>query len=252
MLMVADAMKSQYDVYYKSGLYGRRYPSPNQTTMDIITSVTNNTSNILDFGCGNGRYSVPLLSHCQSLTAYDISDEALHLLQQRLATEKPEISQKCVVTSSLAEVANKGPYDVIACLFGVFSHIPSAEERHETLIKFNSLLKDDGKLVISVPNRFRRFYSEQFNNLLASKDPVDITYTRAGVSDKMPYFLYSPSSLRQHLAKAKFKVISTNSESLWQEATVTNNPELAKVDRAITRVLPASLGYGIIAVAAKQ
>src|SRR5215470_14865086 len=82
--------KEQYTKYYGSGDYDRRYPSANHFTLKAIRSALEEihsksapTKKILDFGCGSGRYTIPLASHCKTIVAYDPCPEAINLLKRR-------------------------------------------------------------------------------------------------------------------------------------------------------------------------
>ncbi|RUA22365.1 hypothetical protein DSL92_06210 [Billgrantia gudaonensis] len=44
----------QYEQYFDSGTYDRRYPLPNRRVMSILESLVTPDSIILDFGCGSG------------------------------------------------------------------------------------------------------------------------------------------------------------------------------------------------------
>src|SRR5262249_27606626 len=63
--------KEQYTKYFGSGAYDKRYPRANHFTLEAIRSQTASTSKILDFGCGSGRYTIPLAPYCKTIVAYD-------------------------------------------------------------------------------------------------------------------------------------------------------------------------------------
>ena len=58
LLSVAE----NYDRYFASPLYERRYPYPSPSSLaTIIGKIGARGNRVLDFGCGNGRYTAPLL-----------------------------------------------------------------------------------------------------------------------------------------------------------------------------------------------
>src|SRR5690606_3485161 len=74
-----------YDLYFSSGGYERRYPAPNRATLALVEGlIGGERRRVLDFGCGSGRYAVPLAVHTPaSLVGYDPCTTALSLLRQR-------------------------------------------------------------------------------------------------------------------------------------------------------------------------
>lgn len=60
-------MNKLYDYYYASHEYSRRYPKPNRSTLEfLLRNGAEKAENILDYGCGNGRYALPLLQQTQA------------------------------------------------------------------------------------------------------------------------------------------------------------------------------------------
>ena len=102
-------------------------------------------SRVLEFGCGKGvfaRYITETLD-C-SVTGVDISEEAI------------EITGAHIEKALVANLDRKGwqeeipyrDYDVIVCA-DLLEHLASPER---FLVQVRELLKDDGKLIFSVPN----------------------------------------------------------------------------------------------------
>jgi tRNA (uracil-5-)-methyltransferase TRM9 len=244
-----EAPREQYDVYFRSGLYHSRYPSANSCTLHTILQCTTKDARLLDFGCGIGRYSIAILPHCSSLVSYDISHEALSLLGKRLIAVHPALRRYCLLTSDIDVTKQHAPYDVVLCLFGVLSHLVDVAQRRDTLLLLRSVIAPGGTLIVSVPNRLRRFYIRQFINFVSRKETASIRYTRPGIPGHLPYFLYTPTALNDELRLAGFTVISTRPESLLPEQLITNIPGLSALDCRLGSFLSPWIGYGIITVA---
>ena len=245
----AISTKEQYRKYYSSGDYDRRYPRANHFTLEAILeaihSKTAPTNKILDFGCGSGRYTIPLAPHCKTIVAYDPCPEAINLLNR-------QSQQNVVPSQDLGDVLHAAPYDMVVCIFGVLSHIPERQARLGTLRFLRRCLAADGLLFASVPNRLRRFYKEQLVSVFKRGDfSGRIDYRRGRVDQSIPYYLYTAESLRSELEECKFSVKSVNAESLLPERFVTNSNHALELEKNVLRKIPPWLGYGLLAIARK-
>jgi hypothetical protein len=70
-----------------------------------------------------------------------------------------------------------------------------------------------------------------------------------GMSLPMSYKLFDVDGLRAELARAGLAVETLAAESAVPEALVANSPIMRGLDRLAAPLLPAELGYGILAVA---
>ncbi|MEM8572379.1 MAG: methyltransferase domain-containing protein [Pseudomonadota bacterium] len=243
---------TQYERYFASGSYDHRYPCPNQRMLRLAESLLPPDGHFIDFGCGSGRYLLNLSGKARIAAGYDICEAALERLRAALA----ERSNRLPVTllgpdpSDLDRHASRhGPADLVLCLFGVLSHIRGRAARRRVLEQLRSqLMPRTGRLLISVPNRFRRFTREQ---KAAGAGAEEIHYTR-GLNDgsvEMSYRLFDPESLQEELAQAGLEIVSLGAESLLSESTVTRSRLLQAADGKLSAWLPAAWGYGITAVA---
>src|SRR5262252_2383140 len=245
----AISTKEQYRKYSSSGDYEKRYPRANHLTLEAlleaIHSKTAPTNKILDFGCGSGRYTEPLAPYCKTVVAYDPCPEAINLLKKR--------SQRNITPSQdLGHVLHAGPYDIVVCIFGVLSHIPERQARLDTLRFLHECLAPDGLLLVSVPNRLRRFYKEQCDSAFKRGDfSGRIEYRRRCVGQSMPYYLYTATSLRGELEECGFSVDSINAESLLPEKCLTNSDSVLELEKTVLKIIPSWLGYGLLAIARK-
>jgi len=251
-LSLTISTNEQYSKYYGSGAYDRRYPRANHFTLEAIRyileqahSKTAPTSKILDFGCGSGRYTIPLAPHCKTIVAYDPCPEAINLLNR-------QSQQNVMPTQDLGDVLRAAPYDMVVCIFGVLSHIPERQARLDTLRFLRRCLAADGLLFVSVPNRLRRFHKEQLASVLERGDfSGRIDYRRGCVDQSIPYYLYTATSLRSELEECKFSVKSVKAESLLPERLVTNSDRALELEKNLLRKIPPWLGYGLLAIARK-
>lgn len=254
-----------YDRYFSSGSYTARYPIYNQQSFNIILNHAQTTQHVLDFGCGEGRYTLPLLQHTStSVTACDISSRAIAHLQQKLDECPIDWRDRTtLVEGDVRQIGSESRFDVIIAMFGVLSHVAGQKNRIELLQTLRQMLHANGKgvMIVSVPNARRRFFIEQLKHSLrhdhdtttsTANEPGDIVYTRTFKNQetyKMYYHLYTVNSLKCELKQAGFKLREVLAESVFSESHITRNPILHTLDKTLTPVTPACLGYGILAIA---
>ena len=251
-----------YERYFASGFYDQRYPRHNAQSLATILTVGRDARAILDFGCGDGRYVLPLLhTTAARIFAYDICPVALTSLERRIAGE-PGRDRVQAILGPREDYTGGAPVDLALIMFGVLGHIPGRANRVATLRRIHQLLTRDGggHLVVSVPNAARRFRAEQQEHQAAlaagtprppAREEGDILYSRqhGGEQIELFYHLYSPEMLTGELRDAGFKGIRLQAESVWPESGVTRSGTLAALDRLIRPVTPTGLGYGILATA---
>lgn len=238
-----------YQMYFTSGLYDRRYPSPNQTMWRRIEAFLTPDSAVLDFGCGSGRYLLRLRGRVARAVGFDISPAALAALRTR-CTDWPEVSVLGPQAEALdADIAVHGTVDLVLCLFGVLGHITDPGARAAALDRMREALTPGaGRLLISVPNRARRFRAEQAKS---EKEGL-VCYERktdSGTVIMLNYQLFDPETLVSELAAAGFSLDRIGCESILPESWLLHHPVLRWIDGLITPLCPADWGYGIYAEA---
>lgn len=260
------SLEKNYNRYFSTGYYRARYPRVNQHTLSLITQAMAEltlqkrqsnqqeklqaTTNILDYGCGEGRY----LFHCLSaypdahISAYDISSEPLKKLATVLKASRQD-SRVSLIHGQQAlnkhiHTTKNGAYSLALLLFGVLSHVPTADERRSLLLFLRQHInQQDGRLVLSVPNKTRRFRRLQHNT-----NSCDISYSRTINQQTVTftYHLYNVESITTELTQAGFDVLSIKAESVLPESWVTKHPLVGWLDKGISRIIPANWGYGIL------
>jgi len=252
-----------YDGYYGSEYYSSRYPVCNLKSLSCILESIEDTScaTVLDYGCGNGRYAIPILRKTNAeICLFDISSVAMKQLDKLLSRDdEKRILERCHDICRLS----KNNYDLIICMFGVLSHIPLRNKRLSILQMFYNKLSQEGKLILSVPNKYRRLIFSQFKHSLRrlfgspeypATETRDIIYGRKidGTKEKIFYHLYSKNGLISDLNDAGFCIKSIMPESILPEKMVVSSDLLRKIDALLLKILPTSLGYGFLVVASKE
>ncbi len=239
-----------YDTYFESGHYNSRYPQANDRILRILKPLLDGLGpgDVIDYGCGNGRYTLPVLkmSH-RSVTAFDISAQSIQMARGKLdragALERVQLVYKDLNILTRRHANN--PAAMVIMMFGVLSHIYEHDQRILTLRMLRKLLNPDyGRLILSVPNCYRRFRKQQ-------KEGRNIIYQRKinGRTISLNYYLYDHNTLRLELEQAGYVVERVLAESLMPESWITNNRLLGIIDSFLSRLIPARFGYGLLAIA---
>jgi SAM-dependent methyltransferase len=258
---IAAEMATLYDHYFASHEYRKRYPQPNKATLRfLLDNGAGSAERVLDYGCGNGRYGLPLLERSNAhLTGYDISHAAIEEFASYLRGTPLE-QRATLYCGEPALLEGTGGYDVILLLFGVLSHLGDRAARIAALRQMRRLISREGRLILTVPSVFRRRPLELLQALVdrgrgrasgSQKEPGNVFFTRqiADAPHRFFYHLYSVTGLRAELAQAGFSLRRASPESLLPEWMVTQSPPLGRIDAALLPLLPAALGYGIRAIA---
>ena len=253
-------IEKNYNRYYSTGIYKSRYPSINQQTLSVIhqafkslhieNPIPKKPFQVLDYGCGEGRYLRHLLySHPQAhFTAYDISSEPLQALAKNLK-DYGELSRVDIVygeteLENYSRARGEAKFSVALLLFGVLSHIPSALQRLQILSYLrNSIDPINGQLIISVPNKARRFKKIQ-----QALNSHEITYSRIIKQQTIDfyYYLYDTKSIQREIQAAGLDIINIKAESVLPESWITSYPLLGWIDKQVCRWIPTKWGYGIL------
>ena len=257
---IKSDIEKNYNRYYSTGIYKSRYPSINQQTLSVIhqafkslhieNPIPKKPFQVLDYGCGEGRYLCHLLpSYSQAhFTAYDISSEPLQALAKNLK-DYGELSRVDIVygeteLENYSRARGEAKFSVALLLFGVLSHIPSALQRLQILSYLrNSIDPINGQLIISVPNKARRFKKIQ-----QALNSHEITYSRIIKQQKIDfyYYLYDTKSIQREIQAAGLDIINIKAESVLPESWVTSYRLLGWIDKQACRWIPAKWGYGIL------
>jgi len=254
-------MAEQYNRYYQSGLYQTRYPMANPNVLRFIhTQISllpiHPKSQILDFGCGQGRYLLALANtYNLHYIGYDISKKAIEELEETLLLSHQSsrkihlFSQKEALESHLK---SSQAISLSLMMFGVLSHIKHRADRITTLKQNQAILAPyHGLILLSVPNRRRRFLVKQAINILKNwsfRKSENVYYERKG-GIQLNYYLYSLNSLKNELNEAGLEPVILRAESILPEKWLLTHPLIARLDNLLTNILPLQSAYGFLVLA---
>lgn len=244
--------RASYQLYFTSGLYDQRYPSPNRTMWRRIEAFLTPETSVLDFGCGSGRYLLRLRGLVGRAIGFDVSPAALETIRARSEGWDELLILGPEAADLDTHIEHAGRVDVALCLFGVLGHITDAQARMDALMRIRRALKPGtGRLLISVPNGLRRFRTAQRQAAQGGPDGL-VCYERRtgdGTSVVLNYQLFDPELLVRELAEAGFDLRRLGCESMLPESWLLHHAALRWIDGLITPFCPARWGYGIYAEA---
>lgn len=193
-------LSKQYDKYYLNGkksIYNSRFGKIKVPTHDInlLKNAFNITLkskykiqdkspiNIIDYGCGDGRYNAAIFNMIKksskkypkikfNLYGLDISPVGIELYKQNLldlglSKQKnlrfKKVYKKNNIKAIPLLISEKDDFedifktinikfDIVLCLFGVLSHIPFKKNRQKLLKTFFDNTKQNGSCLITVPS----------------------------------------------------------------------------------------------------
>lgn len=252
-------LAATYDLYYVSRHYEARYPVPNPATLAfLLEQGLHRSQSVLDLGCGSGRYALALLqAGCQSITGCDPSQGALAEFRRHLE-DHPGRERIRLVLGEVDALALDDRFDAFLMLFGVLGMLGSHDRRVLTLRALRERCLPDARLVLTVPNAWRRMPGNQLRawwqglwRPVSGQCSRDIRFQRHfdGRTYEFPYHLYGASELRQELAQGGWRLVRLEAESFLPESWVCRQPWLARVDSRLRARVPALLGYGMRALA---
>lgn len=194
-MVFVENMPSKNNIakYYGSEYYAQNTISNRIMNKIIMASRLNkipkgNIRSILDYGCGNGDFLLKMKQNGLGISGVEFSKDGRDICSKKL-------NAKIFDENEFYELKDK--FDVVT-LWHVLEHI---YEPNEVLAKIRKILKEDGALIISVPN----IDSLQFK--IFGKNTFHLDIPRHFVH-------YSPKTLRMLLEKNGFNVIRFNYYSM--------------------------------------
>lgn len=255
-----------YDSAFGTRNYQDRFPVGNPATLEFLRVCgIDQAREVLDLGCGNGRYAIPLVAMSRArVTACDPSRAALAALAQQLA-RTPWQQRVRLVHGGAESLDPSARFDGFMLLFGVLGLLGPAAQRLAVLRRLRSQALPEARLVLSVPSAWRRLPFAQLrarwhglrracrspHEAGDAYDPHDVRLSRriAGKPQGFTYHLYRPGELRRELAAGGWRVVRLEAESLLPESMVCRWPGIAALDQRLRPWLPPGWGYGMRALA---
>ena len=195
---------------------------------NLFLKYINDDDKIADLGCGNGRFyeflrknrkiREPLKNtgsqqNSQKLLRYTGIDNNKKLLNMAKSKLKSDKNAKFLEGDLLKTGLEKSSIDMVAAIAS-FHHLPGKEIRKKSLLEINRILKNKGKLIISVWNLFQTKYKKfiwkaRIRRILSlGKYDWRDTFIPWGKSGtKRYYYAFKANELEKLLKENGFKII---------------------------------------------
>lgn len=243
-----------YDAYFSSGEYLRRYPRPRRHTLARVRDELQRLRSpvVLDFGAGAGRYTLALLRRGHDVIAVERC--ASGRAQLCALAERQGLTHRlsCVPDLASADIDRARPL-LTLCLFGVMSYM-TREERAHLLQHLRTATDATSHLVTSVPNGRVRFRREQRQAVAPSGGECRIHYTRrvCGTIHSFAYTLFTAATIEAELHANGWHTHELTADGILPERLVARSRVGGLVDAYVVSLVPASWGFGLLAVASPQ
>ena len=146
ILKAYEELADQYNAKIDYKPHNAYYDRPN--TLKLVGEVKGKS--VLDAACGPGKYAEILIAVGATVTGFDISPRMIELAQER---NKNTVSFFVQDLSAPFETLKKNSYDIIVCALALHY----IEDWNSTIQELYRVLKDDGKLIISIEHPFFEF-----------------------------------------------------------------------------------------------
>jgi lysine 2,3-aminomutase len=215
---------------------------------------------VLDMGCGTGRFTIPLAERARSVAGLDMSPMMLLTARKKLADRGLEAD---LCEGDMADLPfPDASFDVVVSMLALM-HIPR-QDRQKVFHEVARVLRPGGRLLIGVKNSVfeRMFRGDRF----AAVDITDVeseelifTGTRDGVNMVAPWHSFSPDELTSLSAVAGLCLVHLRGNSpisAWLADAVLADTGVRSAVRHVEHVLAdippfSHLGYHLLAEAVK-
>lgn len=146
---IMEISSIEYDKIAKDFSQSRNYI---WEEMDIAKTYIKNDDNILDIGCGNGRFFEVAEEKNANYTGVDNSEKLLEIARNKYKTKT-----KLILANAISLPFENNSFDVVVS-FAVLHHIPSKELRGKFMEEVFRVLKKDGVFIVTVWNLWQKIY----------------------------------------------------------------------------------------------
>ena len=168
--------------------------------------------NVLDLGCGPGRFSIEMLKIGAKVTLADISPKQLANAKKRIKSRKLEKNVQgyfALDATNMPEIESN-QFDLVVAYGGLLSFV--ADERHKALKEIYRVLKPNGFLLAEVMSQYGVFREVLAKSPEMFEEPEKYNFWEVLETGEQPWsqfwalHFYTANEFREFLAGNKFDV----------------------------------------------
>jgi len=185
---------AEYDKRWQSP--GGRYTSAVQ--IDIVSEICSQWSeyNVLEVGCGTGRFTTVLGSSCRELTVVDLAESMLRTTKHRIEQHNLQKRVHRFVNASIYDLPFEATYFDAAVAINVFSHL---DQPFEALRAIGRVQRRNGRLLLTFPNSHSYYFL-----------PALVVNQRGKSLERQVFsHWYKPSDMIDMIREAGYSVLQT-------------------------------------------
>ncbi|MBS7527863.1 methyltransferase domain-containing protein [Fusibacter paucivorans] len=111
--------------------------------LDYLISIVGEGKKLLEFGCGTGKFTIPLSRRSQAITAIDFSQHMLHKLMMKIESERIPNINCCRSKFETFEINDGAPFDSIYAVNANYRII----DMESALKKMNNSVRENVVLI---------------------------------------------------------------------------------------------------------
>lgn len=150
------------EFYQMIGKYYDDIFPPSKNQIAYLLKQMDTPSKVLDLGCATGGYAIALAKEGHDVTAVDLDEAMIHILEHRL--KGTELNLKPMVDNIQAVGALPETYDLIYCIGNTVVHLENLEALEKFIADAYGRLNVGGRLVIQSVN-YDRILRDQVQSL---------------------------------------------------------------------------------------
>lgn len=147
---------SSYDLIYEKS-FGSIYERLTEVTLSQIQGIQSPPCDLVDFGAGTGRLSIPLSTLGYRVTAVEPCNEMLIELKRKQGSG--EVICRAL---KMQDFDAESKFDIATCVFTVLIYLLDEESLKKSIAAASRALRSGGVLLLDIPSR------AVFNNLTVS------------------------------------------------------------------------------------
>lgn len=155
----------------------------NDVTEDInmYINVLQKQKNILEFGAGTGRITIPLAKQGHFIEAVDLSANMLQTLKNKIKNDEFLSNHITPILANMCGYISNKKFDVILIPLTSFNYLLTDEEQEQCLLSVKNNLSDKGFAIIELLSK---------NTFLDTNQSNDFTFIKRILIDANSYYDY--------------------------------------------------------------